>query len=88
MLPAEQPAVRIVGSLGLGHVRQNAGSFASQHFFGFIVAAVGEGLHRLGAKSRLGLLRHAQELAPIIDGVGDFVSNDEIVPDFNGALNV
>ena len=25
---------------------------------------------------------------PVIDGIGDFVSNDEMVLDFNGALNV
>jgi hypothetical protein len=35
----------------------------------------GEGLHRLGAESRLGLLRHAQELVTVINGIGDFVSN-------------
>ena len=85
---AKKAAVGIIRGLRLGHARQNTGSFASQHLVAVVVAAVSESLHRFGAKSRLGLLGHAQELAAVIDGIGDFVSDDEVVLDFNGALNV
>jgi hypothetical protein len=88
VISAKKAAIGIVRGLGLGHTRQNAGSFASQHLFAVVVAAVSKGLHRFGAKSRLGLLRHAEELAPVIDGIGDFVSNNEMVLGFHSTLNV
>ena len=40
------------------------------------------------AKSLLGLLGHAQELAAVVDGIGDFVSDDEVALGFHSTLNV
>ena len=42
----------------------------------------------IGAKGFFGLLSHARELVAVMDGVGDFMRDDEVVLRFHRALHV
>ena len=61
---------------------------ARQNFLAIVVAAIGKGLDGSGAKGFLGLLSHAGELVAVMDFVGDFVGDDEMVLRLHGALHV
>ena len=42
----------------------------------------------IGAKGFFGLLSHARELVAVMDGVGDFMRDDEVVLRFHRALHI
>ena len=88
VLLAEAPLGFGAGRLRLRQRHGDAGIGAGLDLTAFVVAAVGDGLERLGAQFLPRLAGDIGKLAPVGSDIGDLMDDDEMVLGIDGRLRV